>query len=370
MNTNNRKIFTNTAITVATFFGGLIAAGLLMAKNYRAFGNHRAARISVFAGIISMFLLIGVILMVPEIMMDKVPQFLIPAFYTIVISSLVNKLQGQNIQQHFANGGEKASNWLAAGYGLISLVILGGFAAVIIFASSPAAENERVIELDKDVLLYYNENTDESKSRRMADVLIRSRFLADSEGADLFLSNEYSKYRLKFVIPNFSDVSDSLLIYDFNRLEDFLNSHIQWDKPIEIGFTDISLVHSVDLPEVDNPVVPIYEPLLHLLRYAISDLHTIFYNADVPVATVQKVEDAVKRLKAYFPDNQQIDIIFLDNGSNYTIKFFVIKDMWQNQGLTSRLISTVDYIQSSGLSKPLNLVLIDSQTFEEREVSD
>ena len=50
MENHSQKIFTNKAISAATFFGGPIAAGFLISKNYKAFGNDNAARNSIFIG--------------------------------------------------------------------------------------------------------------------------------------------------------------------------------------------------------------------------------------------------------------------------------------------------------------------------------
>lgn len=43
----------------------------------------------------------------------------------------------------------------------------------------------------------------------------------------------------------------------------------------------------------------------------------------------------------------------------------MVKDLWQNTGVTNRLKSTVDHIQGNGIDKKIDLVLIDNQTFEE-----
>ena len=102
--------------------------------------------------------------------------------------------------------------------------------------------------------------------------------------------------------------------------------------------------------------------------YQINDLHTIFYNSSMPIEDVKKVENAVKRLKAYFPINKRIDIVFLNTEPDYTIKFFVVKDLWGKDGVIKRLKSTVDYIENNGVDKNINLVLIDNQTFEEKHI--
>ena len=66
MENNTHKIFTNRVISTATFFGGPIVAGFMIAKNYKAFGNSDAARNSIFIGIISTLLLFAGMFTIPE----------------------------------------------------------------------------------------------------------------------------------------------------------------------------------------------------------------------------------------------------------------------------------------------------------------
>lgn len=367
MEINSQKIFTNKAISVATFFGGPLAAGFLISKNYKAFGNDNAARNSIFIGIISTILLFAGIFMLPEKIIDRIPQALIPAIYTAIIAGLVEKLQGQKIKSFLDNNGQKASNWQAAGYGFLGLLIIAGFLVIMIFAI-PTEGYEKSINIEKNVILHYNKKIDESKSQMIANVIKQSGFMEGSEGADIFLSDEIKNYRLKFVLADTSLLSDTLVISDFNGFENYLNYNLNIDKRIEIGFTDINLLNSFELREIIISNPQIYEPLLYLQPYQINDFHTIYYNSNMPVEEVKRVEDAVKRLKAYFPINQRIDIVFLNNGNDYTIKFFVVKNLWQNPAITDRLKSTIDYIKNNGINKNINLVLIDNQTFEEKQI--
>lgn len=367
MQNNSQKIFTNKAISVATFFGGPIAAGFLISKNYKAFGNNDAARNSIFIGILSTILMFAGIFMIPENIIDKIPQQLIPLIYTAIIAGLVEKLQGQKIKEFLAENGQKASNWQAAGYGLIGLLIIAGFLVVMIFAI-PTEGYEKTITIDNNVKLHHSKDIEDTKSQRIATLIKQSGFMEDSEGADLFLDTEGNFYRLKFVLPDTSVLSDTMLLSDFNGFENYLNYNLNLDKKIEIGFTDLNLLNDFELKEIGLDNQQVYEPILYLQPYQVNEFHTIFYNSSMPIEDVKKVESTVKRLKAYFPINQRIDIVFLDTEPDYTIKFFVVKDLWQNEGVTERLKSTVDYIKSSGIDKNINLVLVDNQTFEEKQI--
>lgn len=367
MENYSQKIFTNKAISVATFFGGPIAAGFLISKNYKVFGDENAARNSIFIGIISTILLFVGIFMIPEHIIDMIPQPLIPGIYTAIIAGLVEKLQGRKIKDFLSENGQKASNWQAAGYGFIGLLIISAFLVVMIFAI-PTEGYEKNLTVDKNVNLHYSKNIEDLKSERIASVIKKSGFMEGSEGTDLFLNTEGNFYRLKFVLLDTSVLYDTLLLSDFNGFESYLNYNLNLDKKIEIGFTDINLLNSFELKEIDFDNQQVYEPILYLQPYQINDFHTIYYNSSMLIEDVKKVENTVKRLKAYFPINQQIDIVFLNTEPDYTIKFFVVKDLWKNEEVTKRLKSTVDYIKGSGIDKNINLVLIDNQTFEEKQI--
>lgn len=360
MEYNLQKVFTNNAISIATFFGGPLAAGFLISKNYKVFGDDDAARNSIFIGIITTIILLGGLYLIPENIIDNIPNFLIPAINTLILNRLVEKFQGQKIKDFLSENGQKAPNWQAALYGCVGFLII-----VLFIITIPNEDYEKKIIIDENVVLYFNKQIDESKSQMVANTIKQSGYLEGSEGSDLFLSDEKKNYRLKFVITDTSVVSDSFIINDFNRLENFLNYNLNLDKRIEIGFTDINLAKDFELTHLNFVDPQIYQPLLYLQAYEVNEFHTIYYNSNMVVKDVKKVENSMKRLKAYFPSNQKIDIIFLNNGNDYTIKFFVLKNLWKEPANIERLKSTVDYIKNSGIDKKINLVLIDNQSFNE-----
>lgn len=364
MKDRTRKIFTNKAIIVATFFGGPLAAGFLISRNYKAFENDDAARNSVFIGILSTILLFAGIFMIPEHIFEKIPQALFPGIYTAIIAWLVEKLQGKKIKEFLESNGQKASNWQATGYGLSGMTIIIGTILVFIFVI-PNKGYEKSTIIDTNVKLYYSKNFDESKSIQIAELIKQSGFMDGSEGADLLLSDEDNIYKLKFIIPDTTVLNDTLFLSDFNGFENYLNYNLNYNNKIQIEFTDINLQKVFELKEITINTQNVYGPILYLSQYQINEYHNIFYNSTMPLTEVMKVEDAIKRLKEYFPANQAIDIVFLNSETDYTLKFFVAKDLWHFPGVTNRLRSTVDYIKKNGIKKHINLVLIDNQTFEE-----
>lgn len=368
MENNLPKIFTNKAISVATFFGGPLAAGFLISKNFKAFGKEEAARNSIFLGIGFTFIILVLLFLLPDQIAGKIPQTILPAIYTGVIALIVDKLQGEQIKDFLDKGGQKASNWIAAVYGFVGSLIIILF-VIILSISAPFPGYQKEIKVDKNVTLHYNKKIDQQLSSRMAHIINQSGFMAGSAGADLFLNENQKSYQLKFITLSSENINDTAFVNTFHRFENFLNFNLNLKKNLKISFTDPTLSQNYELPESTQKNQQFYEGILYLQNYTVSPTQHILYNYDMPIADVEKVKDAVKRLKAYFPSNQNIDIIFLNNGIDYTIKFFVAKAAWQMSSVTERLKSTVDYIQHNGITKKIHLVLIDNQTFEEKSVS-
>ncbi|HBO26476.1 MULTISPECIES: hypothetical protein [Culturomica] len=120
----SHKLYSQAAIALATFFGGPFAAALLIRKNCIVLGQERWGFNALILGIITTVLLFGCIFMIPEPVLDKIPNALIPAIYTAIICMIVEKVHGRELRAHKAKDGLFYSNWRAAGIGLVSCVVI------------------------------------------------------------------------------------------------------------------------------------------------------------------------------------------------------------------------------------------------------
>jgi hypothetical protein len=116
------KLYTESAIRIATFFGGPLVAGFLIANNYKQLGEARHVQVTWLIAIVSTVIIFGMALYLPE----KFPHLIVPIAYTGVVYYLVKRLQGAKIKAHLAAGGRK---WAA---GRVVLVTVAGL--VLTFA--------------------------------------------------------------------------------------------------------------------------------------------------------------------------------------------------------------------------------------------
>ncbi len=362
-----KRIFTIKAILLATFLGGPLAAALLISNNFKAFGNKLAARNALLWGITATFIIFAVIFMLPEQVFQKTSSFLISTAYTLIVWFFVNQYQEQKIKEFLSEGGAKASNWKTFGYGLLGGVVTVLFLFLFVFIF-PEKEFERSVSVKDNVKLYHNEGIEDEISQLIATTIKQTGFIQDVEDADLILDAKDDYYNLKLLIVDTSIFTDRAFIHAVKGFERELNLNLNLNKNIKVGFVDINL--SKDYKLADLEVGEQYQtgPMRDLKAYQVNDFHTIMHNPSMPIEDVKKVEVTLKRLGVYFPVNKRIDIIFLNTGANYTIKFFVPKDDWDKEGLIDRLKGTVSDIKNNGIERPINLVLVDNQTFEEKQI--
>lgn len=122
--TKDLKFYSQRSIGIATFIGGPLAAGYLIRENYLSLNKPDEGKKSLLIGIISTILLFTGIFMIPESIMDNVPNQILPAIYTGITYLIVEKIHGNILSLHKENGNSFYSGWKAAGIGFISLIIL------------------------------------------------------------------------------------------------------------------------------------------------------------------------------------------------------------------------------------------------------
>jgi hypothetical protein len=146
-----KRFYSQRAIAIATYFGGPLAAGYLVKKNYETLEQPDNASKSLIIGIISTILIFAGIFSVPDEIIDKIPNALIPLIYTGIIYLIVERIQGAALKNHKESGGEFYSGWKAAGVGAIAMVIL-----ILGFAVSTSIYFQRP-QFDADIAVYENE---------------------------------------------------------------------------------------------------------------------------------------------------------------------------------------------------------------------
>lgn len=114
------KLHTENAIRVATFLGGPLVAGYLIADNYKQLGETDKVKITWLISVVATIAVFVIAYFLPA----KTPRPLLPIAYSLGVYYLVQNLQGPKIKTHIAAGGQMYSIWNAVVAGIIGLIII------------------------------------------------------------------------------------------------------------------------------------------------------------------------------------------------------------------------------------------------------
>ncbi|RED43412.1 hypothetical protein DFQ10_10510 [Winogradskyella eximia] len=147
--TKDLKFYSQKSIGLATFIGGPLAAGYLIKENYKALNENDKGKTALIISILATVAIFGTLFLIPEAIMDKVPNMVIPAVYTGIIYLIVNKIHGTILDTHEAHNNTFYSGWKAAGIGLISLIVLMAIIVASIFLVPDGAYDAYDAEMEQ-----------------------------------------------------------------------------------------------------------------------------------------------------------------------------------------------------------------------------
>jgi hypothetical protein len=124
------KVYSPGQVAGATFLGSPLAGCWLLAQNYAVFGNERARKLALGWGVLGAFAVLAASLALPQ----RFPNVVVPAAYTVGLHQVARGLQGAQVEEHLAAGGQKHSSWRVVGIGLVCafLFVAGAIPLVLL----------------------------------------------------------------------------------------------------------------------------------------------------------------------------------------------------------------------------------------------
>tara|TARA_R110002072_G_scaffold302775_1_gene488618 strand:- start:3320 stop:4084 length:765 start_codon:yes stop_codon:yes gene_type:complete len=207
-----RKIYKDRAIWVGTFLGGPLAAGYLIAENFKAFNDTDKAKKTWIYAIIATVVVFGGVFLIPENV--KIPNQIIPLIYTAIAYYLVQHFQGQNISAHLNSGGQLFGWWRTIAVGLIGLAItiipIIGFA---LFSDSidNASTSTKTFGIMKHEIAFDKNNISETEVNKIADGLTKTTFFDEAVTKYVYANKLNDKYEIKIsVVDGIANDSQAL----------------------------------------------------------------------------------------------------------------------------------------------------------------
>ncbi len=119
-----RKLFSTKHIGFGTYLGGPLAGAYMIGQNFKKLNKTKESKYSIYVGILFTIVLFIAIFLIPENIIDKIPNVLFPAIYTVISYLIARHFFGNLIEKNDNNKNQFHSWWRAAGVGFISFLIL------------------------------------------------------------------------------------------------------------------------------------------------------------------------------------------------------------------------------------------------------
>jgi hypothetical protein len=124
------KLYKDRPIYIATFLGGPLVAGYLIAENYKKLGEKQKVWKTWLFTALATILIFGFVFFIQS---PNSPSYLVPIFYSLITAYLVKWLQGDQIKLHQKNMGGFYSPWRAVVVALIGAVVTIAIAFAILY---------------------------------------------------------------------------------------------------------------------------------------------------------------------------------------------------------------------------------------------
>lgn len=132
-----KKVYSVAGVGLGTFIGGPLTGGYLLSRNFAAMGRSELVRPTLFAGFLATLCLVSIFTILPEEVVNAVPQFIIPLLTAFLARHLYLRHQKESIDQLVEEeAGTPTSNWKVVGISLLFAIFTYLLGLGIIFLRS------------------------------------------------------------------------------------------------------------------------------------------------------------------------------------------------------------------------------------------
>jgi hypothetical protein len=248
-------LYSERSINIATFLGTPVAAGFLIRRNFINLGNETYGKHTLFISIAFTIILFILIILIPEHIIDKIPNALFPGIYTLIVWFVVNRYQGEALKNHKKEGGSFYSAWKAAGVGLIASVVLVAMIFAYTYASTADFDSDKY---DRKISVF-------SKNEEEALMLYNI-----PDGASPLRIQEFIRttgipaWERNLVILDTLDAMeniDPMLIQQNNLLRKYAQLRVTLYKTIDSSFYVESDIYEARMIELNGKIEAVLEDL-------------------------------------------------------------------------------------------------------------
>ncbi len=236
------KIFREKAIRGGTFLGGPLAAGYILAHNYKIFGEPEKAK-KVWIGCIAFtVLLLFFIFKIPSSV--KIPNEIIPLIYTGIASVFIHYYQGKQIEDYVRKGGQHFGGGRVAAVALVCILITAATIFGYLYVSDPLlTASKKEYGITNNEIIYKSSNISDQELDRIAASLKTLGLFGDAKTVSTYIVKDGTDYDISIPVRahawDETAVVDDFKSFRDNLQNDFPANHIIINMCSEDDIADI-----------------------------------------------------------------------------------------------------------------------------------
>jgi len=214
------KVFKNSALWIGAFIGGPLAAGYIIAENFKTFNRpENAKKTWIFVILATILIFIGIFFIPDD---SNFPDSLIPLIYTGIAALFFHYLQEKQIRSHIESGG------LVYTWGRVVIVGIIGLAVTfitfiptffILDLFNDADTSTHTYGEMKHEISYNNTTISEAEADLFAEAFFLTSFFDDEVTKYVYIEKVDGTYEISISCIQ-SVVNDPEALEEFTRLRD------------------------------------------------------------------------------------------------------------------------------------------------------
>lgn len=257
--TNIVKLYTPNQVSGATVFGGPIVAGIMFYENFKAIGELKKAQLSLLMSIITTVIIFGLLIILPEDIVEQIPRIVIPITYSLGAKYIAEKYFKHLLESEEYTKRSFGAAVLRSILGLIPIALLVG--GIILYENSnsitiPLEDRYEQMSFAGGNRVYYDYGIDEKVIDTIGQTMVDMQYFDRTEhNADLIVNQSDSALVVSFFNSQ-EYMNDSELIDYIKYTGTAINTMITPRVVVQLCVYEDTPGHTFKLTEADT-LVPV-----------------------------------------------------------------------------------------------------------------
>jgi hypothetical protein len=229
------RLYSPGHVALAAFLGGPIGAFVLLALNYKRLGRGAATAITALCGLVTVAALVALNLKLPE----SAPALLLGLPVLLVLWLAARMLQGAAFDGHVRQGGEPASGWAAAGFGLLGGILFCGVSAGAFLAYEHRLRSHfgKRVDFGGGQEVFYGQGATEADARALGALLREVGVFNNTGPKSIQVSCDGNRVAISIIVAD-KDLNDPDAEREFHEFGQKASQRAFGGRPVEVRLCD------------------------------------------------------------------------------------------------------------------------------------